>query len=145
MEEVRITVGSLAFVARWEEASAPKTCAAFRARLTFAGTLLQARWSGEAAWVPLGDADLGVGYENATSYPAPGTLLFHPAGISECEILVPYGATRFAGKAGQLAGNPFLTIVSGTGCLAELGRRAIWEGAQEIRIATAKGDRRARR
>ena len=134
MDDVRITVGSLAFGARWEEASAPRTCAAFRVRLPFAGTLLQARWSGEAAWVPLGDLDLGVGYENPTSYPAPGTLLFHPAGISECELLLPYGATRFASKAGQLAGNPFLTIVSARNGLTELGRLVTWEGAQEIRF-----------
>ena len=139
MGDVRITVGSLAFVARWEEASVPRTCAAFRARLPFAGTLLQARWSGEAAWVPLGDLDLGVGYENPTSYPAPGTLLFFPAGISECEILFPYGATRFASKAGQLAGNPFLTIVTGVEGLAELGRRVVWEGAQEIRVDAVEG------
>ena len=36
--------------------------------------LVQARWSGEAAWIPLGALDLGLNYENHTSFPAPGGL-----------------------------------------------------------------------
>ena len=60
---------------------------------------------------PLGGLDLGIGYESATSYPAPGQLLFHPGGISETEILLAYGGVRFASKVGQLAGNHFLTII----------------------------------
>ena len=43
---------------------------------------------------------------------------------------MPYGATRFASRAGQLAGNHFLTIVTGTEHLIELGRLALWQGAQ---------------
>ena len=132
MARVRITVGALEFVARWEEAAAPKTCAAFRAILPFESKLIQARWSGESAWVPLGDFQLGVGFENATSYPAPGEILFYPGGYSETEILVPYGPTCFASKLGQLAGNHFLTIVEGRERLPELGRLVVWEGAQDI-------------
>ena len=139
MERVRITVGSLEFLARWEEARSPRTCAALRARLPFAGRLIQGRWSGEAAWVPLGELDLGVGPEDPTSYPAPGELLFHPVGISESEILLPYGPTRFASKAGQLAGNHVLTIVEGRDLLPELGRLVVWEGAQPIRFAAIVG------
>ena len=132
MAQVRITVGALEFVARWEEAAAPKTCAAFRAILPFESKLIQARWSGESVWVPLGDFQLGVGFENATSYPAPGEILFYPGGYSETEILVPYGPTCFASKLGQLAGNHFLTIVEGRERLPELGRLVVWEGAQDI-------------
>lgn len=132
MARVRITVGALEFVARWEEEAAPKTCAAFRALLPFESKLIQARWSGESAWVPLGDFQLGVGFENATSYPAPGEILFYPGGYSETEILVPYGPTCFASKLGQLAGNYFLTIVEGRERLPELGRLVVWEGAQDI-------------
>src|SRR5262245_38796413 len=134
MERVRITVGALAFLARWEDARSPRTCAALRGRLPLEASLLQARWSGEAAWVPLGELDLGVGLENPTSYPAPGELLFHPAGISETEILLPYGATHFASKAGQLAGSHVLTIVEGRERLPELGRLVVWQGAQPIRF-----------
>lgn len=132
MARVRITVGSLEFVAQWEEEAAPRTCAAFRALLPFESKLIQARWSGESAWVPLGDFQLGVGFENATSYPAPGEILFYPGGYSETEILVPYGPTCFASKLGQLAGNHFLTIVEGRERLPELGRLVVWEGAQDI-------------
>lgn len=94
--------------------------------------LIQARWSGEAAWIPLGDLDVGLGYENHTSHPAPGQLLLYPGGISETEILFPYGATLFASKMGQLAGNHFATIFQGNERLKELGELVLWKGAQEI-------------
>src|SRR5829696_925502 len=131
---VRITVGDLTLAARFEEAAAPATCAAFRAVLPFASRLIQARWSGESGWVPLGEYHLGVGVENATSYPSPGEILFYPGGYSETEILFPYGHSCFASKLGQLAGNHFLTIVDGHDQLKEVGRRVLWEGAQEIRF-----------
>ncbi|HEY8448485.1 MAG TPA: DUF3830 family protein [Thermomicrobiales bacterium] len=129
---VRITVGSLVFFARWESEAAPKTCAAFERMLPLRAKLIQARWSGEAAWVPLGDLDAGVGFENHTSHPAPGEILLYPGGYSETEILFPYGATLFASKMGQLAGNHFLTIVEGREQLKEVGRLVLWEGAQDI-------------
>jgi hypothetical protein len=94
--------------------------------------LIQARWSGESAWIPLGDLDLGLGYENHTSHPAPGHLLLYPGGISETEILFPYGPTLFASKMGQLAGNHFATIYEGTERLKELGELVLRKGAQEI-------------
>ena len=132
MERIRIRVGPLAFTARWEEDAAPRTCAAFRRLLPYQDRLIQARWSGEAGWIPLGDLDLGVGAENATSEPPPGALLFHPAGISETEILFSYGTARFASRQGPLAGNHFLTIEEGRTQLPELGRLLCWAGAQDI-------------
>ncbi len=129
---VRVTVGGLAFTGRFEDTAAPRTCAAFRGLLPYRQTLIQARWSGEAGWIPLGGLDLGLGWENATSYPAPGELLLYPGGISETEVLFPYGSTRFASKVGQLAGNHFLTIVGGREALHEMGRRLVWDGAQDI-------------
>ncbi len=132
MTMVRITAGPYQFTARLEEEAAPRTCAAFRQALPFRGQLIQARWSGEADWIPLGDRQFGVGVENATSYPAPGEILLYPGGYSETEILVPYGPTRFASKLGQLAGNHFLTVVEGREQLRELGRLVLYEGAQQI-------------
>src|SRR5947209_6408839 len=113
MSMLRITVGSLEFTARMEEENAPKTCAAFKKLLPFKNKLVQARWSGESAWIPLGDFQVGIGYENHTSHPAPGEILLYPGGYSETEILFPYGATCFASKLGQLAGNHFLNFDAG--------------------------------
>jgi hypothetical protein len=132
---LRITAGGLDFEARLEEEKAPRTIAALRPLLPLDGRLVQARWSGEAAWVPLGlELELGLNSENATTYPAPGELLLYPGGLSEVEILFPYGATNFASKMGQLAGNHFATIESGRERLAELGNAVLWEGAQAIRF-----------
>ncbi len=134
MSRVVITVGPLRFTAKFEEDKAPATCAAFRARLPFESDLIQARWSGESAWSPLGDFQLGVPMENATSHPSRGDILFYQAAASESEILFPYGSTSFASKVGQLAGNHMLTISSGHDLLPELGRLVLWEGAQRIRF-----------
>jgi hypothetical protein len=132
-----IVVGDLRFKARLEEELSPRTVAAARKLLPLEAHLLQARWSGQAAWVPLGELDPGVEPENPTSYPAPGELLLYPGGVSETEILFPYGRTCFASMAGQLAGNHFATLVDGVEQLTELGRRVIWDGAQPIRFELA--------
>jgi hypothetical protein len=131
--KIKITVGDdIVFGARLEEENAPKTCAAFLKLLPWRNKLIQARWSGESAWIPLGDFDLGLGFENHTSHPAPGEILLYPGGYSETEVLFPYGNTLFASKMGQLAGNHFLTITEGKEQLKEVGRRVVWEGAQDI-------------
>ena len=130
--KIRITAGPLQFTGELEIVRAPKTCAAFVARLPFKSTLIQARWSGESAWIPLGDLDFGVEAENQTGEPAPGSLLLYPGGVSETEILFPYGICRFASKHGPLEGNHFITIVKGGEQLALLGECVLKHGAQEI-------------
>jgi len=137
MSDIRITAGPYGFLARFERASAPKTCERFAALLPYRQRIIHVRWSGEACWIPLGDLDLGLGPENATSYPAPGQMLLYPGGISETEILLAYGAVQFASKAGQLAGNPFLSIVEGLDNLRPLGELTLWHGAQDIRFEAA--------
>ena len=134
MDPIRIAAGPFSFTARFESAAAPKTCAAFRALLPYRQRIIHVRWSGEACWIPLGDLDLGLGYENHTSYPAPGQILLYPGGISETEILLGYGAVRFASKMGQLAGNHFITLTSGLENLAAFGKTVLWKGAQKIRF-----------
>ena len=131
MSDVRIQAGPHGFAARFEPA-APLTVARFRALLPYRQRIIHVRWSGEACWIPLGDFDTGLGYENHTSFPAPGQVLLYPGGISETEILLAYGGVRFASKVGQLAGNHFLTVVGGQENLAALGRLTLWHGAQEI-------------
>jgi hypothetical protein len=75
---------------------------------------------------------MNVGYENHTSHPSRGDILYYPGGISETEILFSYGSTCFSSKMGQLAGNHFLTIIDGRASLADLGRLVLWKGAQDI-------------
>src|SRR5690348_9442402 len=136
METLRITVGgSLAFTARLERELAPLTCAAFVAALPFESKLVQARWSGEAAWIPLGARQFGVPFENHTSHPAPGEILLYPGGYSETEILFPYGGCTFSSIVGQLAGNHFLTVFEGNENLRPLGEMTLWQGAQDIVFA----------
>jgi hypothetical protein len=129
---IRIRVGNLVFRAKLERERAPATVAALLRLLPLSGSLFQARWSGEAAWMPLGSLEVGVGAENDTQHPLPGQILLYPNGISETEILIPYGETVFASKAGPLRGNHVMTVVEGAEQLPELGRRVVWEGAQPI-------------
>ena len=136
MSDLRITVGPHEFLARWEEA-APRTCDAFRAMLPFRNKIIHVRWSGESAWIPLGELETGLPFENHTSHPAPGQILLYPGGFSETEILFPYGGTMFASIVGQLAGNHFLTVTEGREQLRELGRTVLWDGAQDIVFETA--------
>jgi len=129
---LNIKAGPFDFEAEMEEANAPKTCAKFKSLLPYKERIIHVRWSGEGCWIPLGDLDLGLGYENNTSYPAPGEIILYPGGVSETEILLAYGGVQFASKAGQLSGNHFLTITKGRENLVALGKRTLWQGAQDI-------------
>jgi hypothetical protein len=132
MADVTLTIGPFTLTARYERELAPRTCAAFETMLPMTAHLLHVRWSGQAVWLPMGDMSLEVPPENATSYPVPGEILLYPGGISETEIIIAYGGTAFASKAGPLAGNHFLTLTSGVEHLKEIGRLALWNGAQKF-------------
>jgi hypothetical protein len=130
---VSIQAGPFAFTARLEDARAPETTALFRSMLPYRAHIIQARWSGFAAWVPMGFGnDIQLPPENPTAVPLPGQILLYPGGVSETEILFPYGPTVFASVAGVLAGNHFMTVVSGQDQFDELGHTVQWKGAQEI-------------
>ena len=131
MRQIRVTIGDLILSGTLEEERAPVTCAAFTALLPLRAKLLQARWSGRAAYVPLEDLHIRLGPENEMHRPSPGQVLFYPEGQSPAEILMPYGVTAFACICGPLSGNHFLTIGDGDG-LREMERRVVWEGAQDI-------------
>ncbi|MGI4858892.1 MAG: DUF3830 family protein [Janthinobacterium lividum] len=136
MPSIKITAGDLVFTAHTNDA-APDTVAAFLQLLPYRQKAIHVRWSGEACWVPLGEfrlenAGKAVGFENHTSHPSVGDVLFYPGGYSETELLIAYGSCCFASKMGQLAGNHFLTIVEGKEHLRTLGEKTLWEGAQEV-------------
>lgn len=133
MGDLSILVGDLHFTARWQS-EAPRTVERIRGLLPLRDKLIHCRWSGEGCWIPFGDKELDIGWENHTSHPAPGDLIVYPGGFSECEILLAYGGVAFSSKLGQLAGNHFATIVEGREQLPEMGRRVLWEGAQDITI-----------
>lgn len=134
MTRVIVTAGPYVFEGGLETDLAPKTTAAFAAVLPFASKIVHVRWSGEGVWVPLGETDFGVTYENHTSHPAPGHIILYPGGISETEILLAYGGVDFSSKMGQLAGNHFITLTSGLENLPSLGKLVLWEGAQDIKF-----------
>lgn len=137
LESIRIRIGDMQFTARLEWSLSPVTCRKFSAILPLRAKLLQARWSGEAAWVPLAQLDLGIGQETALTHPSVGDILFHPSDHSECEILIPYGKSVFRCKEGDLAGNHFLTIVEGKDQLAKVGHLVLWKGSQDIEFLAA--------
>lgn len=137
MTFLTITAGPYSFKARLEEELAPATCAAFKAMLPYDERVIHVRWSGEGVWIPMGDAEFDLPWENATRHPAPGEFIFYPKGVSETEILMAYGGVAFASKAGPLCGNHFLTIVEGLENVRPLGKLCLWEGAQTIRFALA--------
>ena len=70
---LEITAAARCLNARFEEEAAPDTVAAFRRMLPLESKIIHVRWSGEGGWIPWGDLDVGVGPENATSYPSPAS------------------------------------------------------------------------
>lgn len=136
MPSIKITSGGYEFLAETHP-DAPQTVDAFLKLLPYRQKIIHVRWSGEACWVPLGEfqllrGDEPVGFENHTSHPSVGDVLFYPGSYSETEILLAYGSCCFASKMGQLAGNHFLTVVQGKENLRALGVKTLWEGAQEV-------------
>jgi hypothetical protein len=136
MTELQVTIGPFRFAARLQSQLAPRTCEYFTALLPFRRQMIHVRWSGAGCWIPLGNEKLDVPFENPTSYPAPGQFIFYPGGYGQAEILLAYGAVRFAASVGQLAGNPFLTLTDGLEQLPELGRLVLWKGARDVCFET---------
>jgi len=131
MARLRLTIAGQIFVAETHP-DAPQTVAAFLKLLPYRQKAIHVRWSGEAVWVPLSEFKLGVDFENHTSHPSVGDILFYPGGFSETEILIAYGSCCFASKMGQLAGNHFLTVIEGRERLRSVGVKTLWEGAQDV-------------
>ena len=132
MKSIRITAGGYTFVAI-PHPDAPKTVAAFSALLPYRQKIIHVRWSGEACWIPLGDFDLKIGFENHTSHPSVGDILFYPGGFSETEILIAYGSCSLC-EQGRAAGRqPLPHHRRGQGKLARRSAsRCCGAGAKDI-------------
>ena len=139
MTFIDIKTGPYRFKGVLEEDAAPRTCRRFLDLLPYHQQVIHTRWSGEAVWIPLGDMDLGLGFENQTCHPSRGDLLLYPGGFSETEFVFTYGSASFASKMGPLAGNHFLTLVEGHDQLAAMGKLVLWEGAQPIEFSLSEG------
>ena len=137
MDKVKVIAGPYTFTGHFEDKAAPKTVAAFVKHMPFVSKIIHVRWSGEGVWVPLGDLDFGVSFENNTCYPSPGQVVLYPGGVSETELLLAYGNVSFASKAGPLSGNHFLTLSGGLENIYALGRKTLLEGQQDIRFELA--------
>jgi hypothetical protein len=131
---VSLSVGSYKFAGTVEHQMAPLAAAWLVKQLPMRGALQHARWSGEAAWLPLGGAPQLVP-ENATAYPRPGQILLYAGIASEAELLIPYGACKFASKAGTLAGSPVITLDGSLEDLAALGSLLIAKGMQTLTLS----------
>ena len=134
MEYLSITIGEFKIKAELHTDKAPETCRLLVEAMPITGNLIQARWSGEAAWLQMDPYGVEAPQENATSYPGPGPLLYYPGGVSEKEILIPYGSACFASKFGLLPGNHFATVTEGYELLDKIGQNVLWVGAQPIRV-----------
>lgn len=136
-DTLNLSIGTERFTARLRRDLAPRSCGCLLGLLPYSRKLIHARWSGEALWSPLGEAlpqGLRLPAENAKGEPTAGEILLYAGELSEPELLIPYGVSRFACKAGPLQGNPVLSIEGRLDRLAELGREVLWHGAMELRI-----------
>ncbi len=134
---VRISIAGEVFQATLRYDLAPRSCDRLVKLLPYQGSLIHAQWSGRSCWSPLSSvwpAGERLEPENATAYPSRGEILLYGGELSEPELLVPYGASRFASVAGALAGNPVLLIEDRLTRLAELGRQILWRGAVDLLI-----------
>ena len=89
MEFLKIQAGPYAFTAKLELASAPLTCARFIDLLPFHNKVIHARRSGEGVWVPLGDFDTRLDFENHTGHPSRGDILLYPGGTAKRKSCSP--------------------------------------------------------
>ena len=137
MTIININAGPFTFKAKMELDAAPVTCAKFLAMMPYKNKVIHSRWSGEAVWIPMGEFDTGLEFENHTHHPSRGDILLYPGGFSETEILFVYGSSHFASKMGDLAGNHFLTLIEGQEQLHDFGTMVLWEGAQDIEFSLA--------
>lgn len=134
---LQLTIGTRVWPAQLRRDLSPRACAILEGLLPLRGLARHARWSGEALWAPLAPVwprGLLLPPENATGRPRPGDALLFAGPRSEPELLLPYGACRFACRAGRLAGSPVLTLEGDLALLRALGQDALMTGAAALKI-----------
>jgi len=140
LPQINLIIGDEAFTARLRTDIAPVSCEVLAGMLPLNCEVIHARWSGESIWAPLSrvwPAGLMLPTEHEAENPRPGDVLMFGGPISEPELLISYGRTRFASVAGPLAGNPVLTVCDRLERLSELGPTVLWRGAMRLQIARA--------
>ena len=137
--KIALDIGAWRFNGRLEAAAAPNSVAWLSAHLPLEGMALHARWSGEAAWMPL-EHEVALEEENAVTHPHPGQILLYAGPKSVPELLIPYGFCAFACRAGSLAGNHVITLENDFANLSSLGHALIYDGAQRLRLRLVDGD-----
>ena len=95
MTILRIKAGSYQFDAQTEDALAPKTCAKFLSLLPYRQQIIHVRWSGEGCWIPLGEFDFGLGYENRPAIPPQARSFFIPAASAKRKFCSLMARSRF--------------------------------------------------
>jgi hypothetical protein len=135
---IALEIGEWRFNGRLEAAAAPKSVAWLSAQLPLKGLALHARWSGEAAWLPL-EHNVALDEENAVTHPRPGQILLYAGPKSVPELLIPYGFCVFACRAGSLAGNHVITLDIDSSRLSSLGHALLYQGAQPLHLRLAHG------
>lgn len=139
VRRIALEIGDWRFTGRLEAAAAPKSAAWLSARLPLQGVALHARWSGEAAWMPL-EHDVVLEEENAVTHPHPGQMLLYAGTKSVPELLLPYGFCVFGCRVGVLAGNHVITLESDSASLSSLGHALTYQGAQPLRLRFMDSD-----
>ena len=145
MGTLQITVGDLHCSARWEPA-APRTIEAIRRMLPIESKLIHCRWTGESTWIPFGDFRPGLDYENHTSHPGARPAGDLPGRHQRVRDLLSVRRLHH-GVEGRASWRRTTSrrVDPDDGwqdLLREIGRRCLWEGAQEIRIVEVDGLRR---
>ena len=112
---LEITAAGMRFLARFEEEPAPQTVAAFRAMLPLEDRIIHCRWSGESNWIPWGDRDLGIGPENATSYPHPGRARALPRRPERDRAALPVRLLQLREQGRPAVGEPLRHARRGAG------------------------------
>ena len=116
-----------------EEDAAPKTIAALRTLLPLRSQLVQARWSGESAWVPMG-FELELGHRARERQQLPGRRRAPPLPRRALGGRDPLPVRRdlLRQQDGPAGRKPLRDDRRGSRSSSELGRVVLWEGAQPI-------------